>query len=103
MPEYARVAVGEIGVISAKQFIRAIAREGHGHVLAAHVRKKPDGKRAGVGAGLIGVSGELLDGALKIGLGVEVELMMIGLITRGDLPEILSLVETAAPEGNRKR
>ena len=58
----------------------------------AHLGQEPDRQRAGVGAGLVGVIGDLLDGAEEILLGIQVELVMVGAVGLGDIAEVGALV-----------
>ena len=67
------VAISPIGVVASKQFVRTIAGKGHGNFAAAHLGKKPNRQRTGIGAGLIGISGEFLDGSPKFHVRVQVQ------------------------------
>src|ERR1700743_1762109 len=71
-------------------------------MLAAHLGEKPHRDGARVGAGLIGIIGELLHRIAQIEAGIEVELMMIGAIPRRDLAKIAALVEAAPRKSDRK-
>src|SRR5580698_6916514 len=66
----------------------------------AHAGEKPDRQSSCIGAGFIRVIRELLNGALQILLGVQVELFVIGAIMRYHLLNMLRLIKAAAAEGD---
>ena len=82
-------AVGAIGQVAGKDLVGAFSAQGHGGLGLAHAGEKPDRQRPGVGAGLIGVVGELLNRALQILLRVEVELFVIRSVLRYHLLDML--------------
>ncbi len=72
--------VGAIGEVAAEEFVGAFAAERHGGAAFAHFGEEPDGQCAGVGVGLVGVVGELLDGASQIFLRIQIEFLVIRLV-----------------------
>ncbi len=69
-------------------------------MLAAQAGEKPDGQGSGVGPGLVGMKGHLLDGAGQIERGIEIEFVMLGAIVPRHAPRVTALVELAAAERN---
>ena len=66
---------GVVDLVTMEAFYYTPGGDGRG-------REIPDGQRAGVGAGLVGVVREILNGALQFLVGVQVELVMIGAVDR---------------------
>ena len=93
-------AVREIGVVAAQQLVGAFAAQRHRDVLAAHAGEEPDGQGAGVGAGLVGIVGQLFDGGDHLHVGIEVELAVVGGVLFGHHAEVAALIETTALEGD---
>jgi len=94
------VGIGEIGLVAGEEFVGALAAEGDGDVAAGHAGEEPDGEGAGVGAGFVGIVGEIVDGLDEAGGGVDVELVVIGGVDAGDFAEPGGFVEAAAGEGD---
>jgi uncharacterized membrane protein YeaQ/YmgE (transglycosylase-associated protein family) len=88
------VAVGLVGEIAAEEFVGAFAAEHDSDVLAAHLGQVPDGDGSGVGAGLVGVVGQLTDDVGEIGVVVQIEFGMVGAEATADL---------AGRSGSRRR
>ena len=63
--------VGPVRQVSAEQFVGAFAAEGNCSLGFREPGKKPDRQGAGIGVGLVGVVGELADGALQVGFGFK--------------------------------
>ena len=69
-----------IGEIAAEQLVRAFAATAPRSRGCGSFEREPDRQRAGVRAGLVGVVGELLDGAREIHVRIQIELVVVGAI-----------------------
>src|ERR1043165_3939939 len=90
--------IGPVSEIAGKKFVGALSGEDYGYVFAAHLSQEPCRQRSGIGAGLVRVVGNLLDGAFQVGGFIQIKFRMLAAKVARDFRDGFALIEGAAFE-----